>query len=254
MRALRPPDLSTALSALVPALSIYPLFFFDQVRGVICLNDPAKQLLQDLLSSQDQFRMNRLTGSLLEAYEEGRVIRQEGWPNSEYTLVAVPIASPEGDVKGVLALMTTERQPPPLAQFAEPDVITEQRDWLTIGSALRVHALRPLVHVRRNGADSAEGEVLSWQEYQLSYLEETLLRHLLKHPAEVQTAETLFRVVWPDDDVYTYGLRPEQQDRLRRLIYQVRQHTEPDPRNPRFVVTAHGVGYVLYPEYVVAVH
>jgi DNA-binding response OmpR family regulator len=84
-------------------------------------------------------------------------------------------------------------------------------------------------------------------------MEEQLLRYLLDHPVGVQPAAALFRVIWPDDDIGGYGLRPEQQDRLRRLVYQLRQHTEPDPRNPRFVVTAHGVGYALYPEQDLAV-
>ncbi|NOK58544.1 MAG: hypothetical protein GFH27_549279n350 [Chloroflexi bacterium AL-W] len=80
-------------------------------------------------------------------------------------------------------------------------------------------------------------------------MEDTLLHYLIKHPFDVQSSPTLFGVVWTDDEVSAYGLRPEQQDRLRRVIYQLRQHIEPNPRNPRFIVTAHGVGYTFYPEH-----
>jgi hypothetical protein len=33
---------------------------------------------------------------------------------------------------------------------------------------------------------------------------------------------------------------------LRRLVFQLRQRVEPDPANPRYVLTARGVGYALY--------
>jgi len=87
---------------------------------------------------------------------------------------------------------------------------------------------------------------MAWQENQISPTEEALLRHLLTHSNEVQAAEALFSAVWPDDEVGTFGLRPDQKDRLRRLVFQLRQHVEPDPRAPRYVRTAHGAGYVLY--------
>jgi DNA-binding response OmpR family regulator len=124
----------------------------------------------------------------------------------------------------------------------------EAEAWLTLGPTLRLHRTRPVVHVKRIGPTTAEKATATWQEYQLSYMEETLLRYLLERQAEVQTSEALFRVVWPDDEVGRYGLRPDQRDRLRRLVCQLRLHVEPDPRNPRYVCTAHGVGYVLYLE------
>jgi len=105
-----------------------------------------------------------------------------------------------------------------------------------------------VVHVRRISPTTVEITTATWQEYQLSHTEETLLRYLLEHQTEVQTLEMLFCVVWPDDKVDRYGLHPDQKDRLRHLACQLRRHVEPDPRNPRYVCTAHGVGYVLYLE------
>ena len=40
----------------------------------------------------------------------------------------------------------------------------------------------------------------------------------------------LFAAVWPDDEVDDLGLRPDQKDRLRQLIYQLRQRVEPAVR------------------------
>lgn len=247
VRALRRPNLPAALSAVNPALNDHPLFFFDRMTGVTCLNEAAQQTLDNLPASQRQHMLDALMDTLLEAYEESRVAQQQGWPDPDCILVAAPFARQPGDVTGVLAVVTTEWLPPPLAdRVADEPPTREANGWLTLGPALRVHRTRPLVHVWR--ADPTQDARPSWQEYQLSHAEETLLRYLLEHEGEVQPSETLFQVVWPDDEVDEFGLRPDQKDRLRRLVYQLRQHMEPEPRNPRYVCTAHGVGYVLYTE------
>ena len=83
-------------------------------------------------------------------------------------------------------------------------------------------------------------------EYRCRGIGRQLLRYLLDHANEVHDAEALFSAVWIEDEVDTLGLRPDQRDRLRRLVFQLRQHVEPNPSVPRYVCTAHGVGYVLY--------
>jgi len=244
VRLLRHPDLSAALSAINPALNDQPLFFFDRLKGITCLNDAAEQTLDNLPVSQEQFLLDVLTETLLEAYEEGRITRQSDWPESDSILIAAPIFRQSGVVAGVLALVTAEPMLPPAARSIDQHFVVETKDWLELGPMLRLHCTRPVVQVRRIGPKA----VVTWQEYHLSYTEEKLLRYLLEHQGEVQTAETLFGVVWPDDPMSDSGLYPDQKDRLRRLIYQLRQHIEPDPRNPCYVCTAHGLGYVLYLE------
>jgi hypothetical protein len=245
---LRRPDLAAVLSAIHPALNDQPLFFFDCVKGITCINEAAEQTLNNLPASRQQFLLDVLTETLLEAYEEARITRQQDWPESDHTLIAAPISRQPDVVAGVLALVTTETPLPPAARLADEYLVVETKVWLTLGRTLRLHCTRPVVHVKRIGPTTAEKATATWQEYQLSYMEETLLRYLLERQAEVQTSEALFRVVWPDDEVGRYGLRPDQRDRLRRLVCQLRLHVEPDPRNPRYVCTAHGVGYVLYLE------
>jgi DNA-binding winged helix-turn-helix (wHTH) protein len=248
IRALRRPDLSAALSAINPALNDQPLLFFDRVKGVTCLNDAAEQILNNLPASQQQSLLDALADTLLEAYEEARITRQRDWPEADYTLVAAPIFGQPDDVAGVLALVITEIPLPPAARLVDEHLAAETQVWLTLGPTLRLHRTRPVVHVRRISPTTVEITTATWQEYQLSPTEETLLRYLVEHPAEVQTAEMLFRVVWPEDEVDRYGLRPGQKNRLQRLVCQSRRHVEPDPHNPRYVCTAHGVGYVLYLE------
>lgn len=243
IRALRRPDLQAVLSGIHPGLGDQPLFFFNRIKGIMPLNDAAKQILGTLAASQ-QPMLDALSETLYEASEEARVIRQQHWPQSDCTLIAVPVSIRTGEVVGVLALVTVEQPLPPAEHPIDERLESEAKAWLTVSPALRLHNARPVVHVKRCAPTAAA----TWQEHHLSHSEDVLLRHLLWNQGKVQTPETLFRLIWPDDKVEGYGLRPDQQDRLRRLIYQLRQHVEPDPRNPRQVCTAHGVGYVFYLE------
>lgn len=253
VRALRRPELSVALSAINPALGGQPLFFFDRATGIRSLNDAAQEILDNLPTSERRFLMDVLMETLLEAYEEARITWQRGWPDADSVLMAAPIYRQPGDVTGVLALVTEEGPLPPAERLVEEHLSADRQAWLALGPALRLHRSRPVVHVRRLSSTTTGETTITWQEHQLSHAEDALLRYLLEHQAEVQTSETLFRVVWPDEEVDRYGLRPDQRDRLRRLIYQLRQHVEPDPHHPHHVCTAHGVGYVLYLEQEAAV-
>lgn len=246
--ALRRPDLSATLTAINPALNDQPLFYLDRLKGITGLNDAARNLLDSLRESQQQFLRDVLVETMLEAYEEARITRQEGWPDADSLLIAVPVFRQPSSVIGVLALVTMKA---PLARADRPvdeHLALELQAWLTLGPALQLHRTRPVVHVRRIHSTTADNGTPTWQEYPLSYSEEILLRYLVEHQGEVQTAETLFHVIWPEDEVDRYGLRPDQKDRLRRLVYQLRQHVESDPCNPRHVCTVHGVGYVLHLE------
>ena len=49
---LRRPDLTAVLSAIHPALNDQPLFFFDCVKGITCLNEAAEQTLNNLPASR----------------------------------------------------------------------------------------------------------------------------------------------------------------------------------------------------------
>lgn len=246
--ALRRPDLGAALSAINPALDDQPLFFFDYARGVTCLNHAAQRTLKTLPAAERQFLTDALTETLLEAYEEARPTQQKDWPESGHVLVAAPVSRRPDEVTGVFALVTTETPLPPADSPVDEPLALDAETWAVLGPTLRVHRARPVVHVRRPSPEAEGNAGATWQEYRLTHLEEALLRHLLEQHADVQTSETLFHVVWPDEVLDGYGLRSDQKDRLRHLVFQLRQHVEPDLRNPRYICTAHGVGYVLYLE------
>jgi hypothetical protein len=242
-RALSRPDPAAALAAVDPALERQPLFFFDAVRGVTCLNAGARQLLAGLAQSPGE--MDRvLVATLLRAYETGQSAREPDWPVAGQSLVALPVAGDAGSVAGVVALVAIDDLSPP---YARPDVASTPASdtagpWLTLGPDLRLARSRPLVEVHTVGPDPA------WEPRTLPYTEEAVLRQLVEQQGTVQPAEVLFSRAWPDESVGRHGLRADQRDRLRRLVFQLRQHVEPEPAQPRYVCTAHGVGYVLYIE------
>lgn len=255
-RALRTPAIRTALSTIDPVLDREAIFFFDGVHGVRPLNRAAEEMIAKTGSvvagsaapapSDGARTDNRLLETLLEAYEGARVSRREGWPSSGQTLTATPLAGPDDVVTGVIALVSRERLIPPVMP-TDGGGRPERDAWREIGPRLRLHRTRPVARVNRP-AESDSGGSANWHEESLSQNEDRLLRHLLAHRGQVQPAETLFALVWADEEVDRLGLRPDQHDRLRRLVFQLRQRVEPDPGNPEHIETARGVGYVIYGE------
>jgi hypothetical protein len=75
---------------------------------------------------------------------------------------------------------------------------------------------------------------------QLTEKEFLLLKYLEAHPGEVCSKDDLVRAVWPEDQVYERGIRD---DSLAQLVRRLRVKIEPDPSNPRYILTAPGRGY-----------
>jgi two-component system KDP operon response regulator KdpE len=70
----------------------------------------------------------------------------------------------------------------------------------------------------------------------LSPTEYRLLYHLASNPGRLMTYETLLAKVWGWE--YT-----EEQHYVRLYISYLRQKLEPDPRQPRYILTEKGLGY-----------
>jgi DNA-binding response OmpR family regulator len=97
--------------------------------------------------------------------------------------------------------------------------------WLVIDDHLRIHFERRLV--------KAGGE-----EVHLSRLEFDLLKYLAERPGVPCARADLLDAVWG----YEHGLDVSESavnTRIRRL----REKIEPDPSNPRYIQSMHGVGY-----------
>jgi len=74
------------------------------------------------------------------------------------------------------------------------------------------------------------------EEVRLTPKEFDLLAHLVRHAGKVLTHRALLGAVWGGD--YT-----EQHEYLRVFIGQLRKKIEPDPSNPRYILTEPWVGY-----------
>jgi len=75
---------------------------------------------------------------------------------------------------------------------------------------------------------------------QLTAKENLLFEYLRARSGEVCEKDDLIRAVWPEDEVYSHGIRD---DSLAQLIRRLRIKIEPDPSNPRFIHTVTGQGY-----------
>lgn len=75
---------------------------------------------------------------------------------------------------------------------------------------------------------------------QLTAKEHLLLEYLRAHPDEVCGKDALIRAVWPEDEIYTHGIRD---DSLAQLVRRLRVKIEPDPSQPSFIQTVPGRGY-----------
>lgn len=252
LRAFRSPNLGVTLSTIEPSLKNQPIFFFNRFQGLVSLSSAAHQLLNEASDSEQRAYLNLLVDACLESLSESRVVIKAEWPDKEQTLIVTPILDNANNAVGALAIVSKAAPLEPADDSGvtvnSPDQVAgyEAFGWMALGHSLYFHATRPLVRVRRSTVTNSGAGRSVWQEHSLSHTEENMLRYLLGHKSQVQQPEVLFKLVWPEDEVEEYGLRSEQKDRLRRLIYQIRQQIEPDPRNPRHLCTVHGVGYILY--------
>jgi two-component system KDP operon response regulator KdpE len=76
------------------------------------------------------------------------------------------------------------------------------------------------------------------REVRFTPIEFELLRLLMMHAEKVLTHRTLLRRIWGP----AYG---EEAVYLRVYVRQLRRKVEPDPANPRYIVTESGVGYMF---------
>jgi DNA-binding winged helix-turn-helix (wHTH) protein len=79
---------------------------------------------------------------------------------------------------------------------------------------------------------------------QLTAKEHLLLEYLQFHAGEVCGKDDLIRAVWPEDRVFSQGVRD---DSLAQLVRRLRQKIEPDPNQPRQILVVPGRGYRYCP-------
>ena len=81
----------------------------------------------------------------------------------------------------------------------------------------------------------------SFDASQLTAKENLLLKYFIQHEGLVCEKDELIQAVWPEDVIFTQGIRDES---LAQLIRRLRVKVEPDPGNPAFIHTVPGRGYL----------
>jgi hypothetical protein len=74
----------------------------------------------------------------------------------------------------------------------------------------------------------------------LTAKEQLLLDYFQEHANQVCDKDDLIRAVWPEDHVFSQGVRD---DSLAQLVKRLRRKIEPVPANPRLIITIPGRGY-----------
>ena len=92
--------------------------------------------------------------------------------------------------------------------------------------------------------DTGEVWVEGHRAETLTALEYRLLSHLYSHQNMLVSSEQVCRVLWPDES-YTYE---DQSGALHKLVSRLRAKIEPEPTNPRYLITVRGRGYRLRTE------
>jgi two-component system KDP operon response regulator KdpE len=91
----------------------------------------------------------------------------------------------------------------------------------------------------RADPDSRQIKV-SGQEVHLTPKEYDLLIFLMRHPGKVLTHRVLLNAIWGGNSV-------EQNEYLRVFVGQLRKKIEPDPSQPRYILTEPWIGYRFDP-------
>jgi len=77
---------------------------------------------------------------------------------------------------------------------------------------------------------------------QLTAKEHLMWQYMLRRAGQVCEKDDLIRAVWPEDRIYEQGIRD---DSLAQLVRRLREKIEPDPSNPKYILTLPGRGYRL---------
>ena len=75
---------------------------------------------------------------------------------------------------------------------------------------------------------------------QFTAKEHALLTYFQAHQEQVCSKDDLIRAVWPEDQIFEQGVRD---DSLAQLVRRLRLKLEPDPGDPRYIITVTGRGY-----------
>jgi two-component system KDP operon response regulator KdpE len=154
----------------------------------------------------------------------------------EWSTVPVLVLTALDDDERKVALLDAGADDYLTKPFSVPELQARLRVMLRHSPA---QAAQPVLTDGRLSVDLAHREVrVDGEEVRLTGTEYALLRALAAHPGRVLTQRQLLKEVWGPDSV-------EHSHYLRVYVGQLRKKLEPDPSQPRWLLTDPGVGYRL---------
>jgi two-component system KDP operon response regulator KdpE len=121
--------------------------------------------------------------------------------------------------------------------FAKEELLARVSAVLRRAKAVQVKPYQPLFSCGEIQVNFAERRVVATErEVKLTPTEYNLLKELVLNADKVLTHSMLLGRVWGPE----YGGEKEY---LRVFINRLRKELEPDPMNPRYIITVSGVGY-----------
>ena len=199
-------------------------------QGYQTLDAPNAKAALELLASKPDLVILDLGLPDMQGLELLRQIR------ARTETVPIVVLSSRGDEDAKVAALDQGADDYVTKPFGMEELLARIRTALR--HQLQVHGERPVFALGDLSVDLVRRIVkVRGKEVKLSPKEYELLRVMVQHAGKVLTHKFLLKELWasPIDPQY-----------LRVYVRQLRQKIEPDPPQPRYILTETGIGYRLY--------
>lgn len=196
-----------------------------EARQIFKLQKPDCVILDVMLSDGDGFSLFRQLRSISEV----PVLFLSARDEDENRLLGLGLGADDYITKPFLPRELTLRLKAVLSRTYFPAVLKKQNP-------------KPVFYLEKTKIDMNSGTVTTQKcDYTLTAKEFILLEKLYENRGNIVTGDSLCRVAWGDD---LYGYENTLMVHIRRL----REKIEPEPSQPRFLLTVRGLGYKLVRE------
>ena len=164
---------------------------------------------------------------------DGFTVCQRIRSESDTPIIILTVRNEDEDVVHGLDLGADDYMSKP---FSPRQLVARANAVLRRSGQIPIHAPRQVGYLQLSPS-RREVRVGDDEPISLTPLEGRMLDYLMVNAGRVLTNEALIDHVW--------GPEGADRDMLRQLIRRLRSKIEPDPANPRFIITTPGLGYSI---------